>query len=1666
MDKKQSNIPASSISKNVLRTLNKNFYYEQQKDENRISEIISEFISGEMDTINSILNSNEILNFKDQTNQTLIHAILRNESPNISEENKLEIIQKLVSDKNVSLHTMTNYNQNPLHLACQKGYSLIINYMINNDCDQTLVDNYGNAPIHYLIDKFIRECSDNDFYSQSNEQIKLQNSVELKKINNIVKNESLLLFNELFGIDKIGSEKYFYEDIGTIGFKIIDSIKKFTKNKVQSSLPIIYELINNKISEINKIFTEIGNSNEIKLEKAKNIIFGINNDVFQIYGLDLDFNNVVWNNFLNEQKLKIKNDKDNLMKKINKDIEIIKTLIFQDINNKIKNEFIDNIYTNLFKYVSGIFYLYYFIVYFVNRDTFSDGITDIDIELYFNEPNGNFKLVDDGTGKPSLLNYDNSGSAETDAYDEIMDEFENKVIKYLFRENFKVFTNGLDNINNLNEINYYDNYFLDDKSFKYEFCFDEDKNYCFDYIKLVEGEDVSGKYVFYIPNKLNYNKKINNFNNLSSQINNLKLNEIKDLNEDNIIDLLNENLGLDNYNFIYSPIRILIQSIFLFSNKIINLNLDKFTVKDEIMFTKSIQEFCLFDIKYLSECIFKMINNLVILEKYIDQIDIEGINEIFSDVYDKLTTSDDLNNEFKTIMDKFKYVIDETSISEEFILNLKSQKYKNTFDTLYDTFTTIIDRLKDILKNINEYFSLDQLEKYNEYLSEILNSPNTKPSIKINNTIFNNYEFNLSYPLKYKAYKNDFFSINENINLYELGSKNVPDLKDFIINQNYKNDLISKLWNYSNTYNFNIFFLDRHVTSGKFDYDIIYNVINIDNDVDLRLKRKLNNLKLEYYKYNLQNYIFSLTGGDNFKFSRGYDLLKYDILDNINNLKDNLGNLIIGKEEKKILCNMKMIENYSYYDKSTNSVEENDDKIVSWQMGNILEIKDINKFEPYIITNNLNELIKMLVFMIYEKIKENKISDVFFKKLDLTLQNLKVPTEKITKSIGIDLNYNGLDETSKTNIIDTLGFIQVNPEQRKQYLFDNIKSFVKIIVNEEINKEIFKIMDEITISNLSIDKMSIEQQQITSSDSIDKFNNSLKKINLEYKNVFWPLKLNEIVRKISSPILDFQEILNLSKYNTTKLEQSKILNSKCLNKSKTDELMDIDMNYKVLDKNGNTILIRLIEQFNIYGIKKLIEKNKKVLFTYKNINMELPLDYLNNSLKNIQSEYLDTEFKYRMDRYSSALENSIKSNSQFDGIELSNSNNLVTEIITNSIYLFNESIWLRVYLYPSGWTIDEKNNLKKILEFSKEELLINSFDSNDMANYIDSIKTNSELKMSTYIKILEDEIEQLKNRAKELNLESSNNFIINQSGYNIKDNITNINNKIKDKENTLQTYRDYIKKINGESYKSSNDEILKIFDKYNNKLLDINNLEINWFEYMNLLNELDDKYIGIIKILNNKCLNYNCISNYLIKIYCNDITQETNFKLINKYFKYIFNKVFNDYWDLDRYENSDYNVTNKSIIQILKINVIGIIKNEFLNTLANYIIQLNKYLKNTKQIINDIKNNKDLIKSIKIYLYECLIRKIKLNNPDKSSIEINIDKQKIIILNTLKKILKTDFNETEQNEIKKIIEFNKFVCENIGLNCYEEIIKILYDGKKISLYYEIYDIIYNEINEI
>ena len=126
MDRKFPNPRYPPISS---KNFNPNYITDIKVNNDSIDTTYTIFSSGEYSDIIKILQENNILNFRDTKGETLIHAILKNPSSTLKETDILEIIRQLVH-KNVSVNSMNEYNQTPLHIASSKGYYDIIDYLI------------------------------------------------------------------------------------------------------------------------------------------------------------------------------------------------------------------------------------------------------------------------------------------------------------------------------------------------------------------------------------------------------------------------------------------------------------------------------------------------------------------------------------------------------------------------------------------------------------------------------------------------------------------------------------------------------------------------------------------------------------------------------------------------------------------------------------------------------------------------------------------------------------------------------------------------------------------------------------------------------------------------------------------------------------------------------------------------------------------------------------------------------------------------------------------------------------------------------------------------------------------------------------------------------------------------------------------------------------------------------------------------------------------------------------------------------------------------------------------------------------------------------------------------------------------------------------------------
>lgn len=1669
MEKKPTSTQAG-ISKQQLKNLNRPYVAEPIKDESRVNELMSIFRTGELDKIKSVLESNDILNFKDSIGQTLIHAMLNNESVNITGRDKLYVIKSLV-DKNVSLNSMNQYNQNALHLACQKGYVEIIDYLLKNNCEQNLIDNYGNAPIHYFVDKFIVECKQDDFYKDSNRDSQSTNtrtekeisSNELKQFKQI-KLQSLLMLFELFDGISMGDNKYEAIEDSSL---IINSLKNLVKNKTQYELPIIYEIIEKKVSEIYQIYGDFDTSSSDKLEKAKEIIFNSINDIKKIYDYNLDQIQSNSDEIILNQKSQIDLDKKTCVKNIKNKLENIKrNMDFIKIDLSVPI----NAYNDLLTYTSEIFYLYLFInENYNNTEVISpDNITFQKAYVYI-DSSGKPIIYTTSDGIPQLLDNSSTPQEIDSNLKYILEQIENNFI-IPNSETYNIFINGVGHINNMQgdidrvyvsntpiNIDDSNNYFIINKDDKIGL---KGIPYCHGLHMFNQG-NYYYCYVILKPNNLTNN-----------QFKNALYNNNFDNFQDDPITWINEHTLWTKYNYYYkfSPIRIIITLIKkLIVDNIIGI-IESFLGLNDDKLREHMQKFSLLYVIQVSLTITKIINNLVILEKYLHDINIKELMRTNHNIREKFEEMKNGSSpDFINLIDELlNSTIDNNDIfnsASEFLEFFDKKIYSEIITSIYNKLIQSQDIFISILDDINKYQSLFQLEKYNEFIQDYIDNKNQSNEIKFTNTFFNKYlyEFNKNFPKKFKDYKNKYFKIKQSVNLYELGLEKLTDkylykdyiqtpfinLEYFIENKDYYKKFYENIVPYTNTFNFNTWYLD--VDNFTQMYLLLFDIIDDDNTNNISSENNKMSKKFEYYIKQFGHE--QLEFYDNrYIFSRGYNVVREDRM--LDDLK--------GMEENKILCDMDWIGPKSYFDEPKLSVRENLSKIATYCIEDFMEITNID-FKSYLVTANFNEIISLITYLCYKKILDSpEITASFFEEKKSI--EFSTGSGSANKPIGLDLSNFSIGD--KKNILETLGFRYRNEEIKKKHVFENVKDFVKLIVDQEIFNESVKIISEI---KLKVPKKNSPEDGLVETKlpereiiNIDKL---LKSIQSSYKNDTKKFLSKEILKISDSTTIELVQInktFKKSKFNKT---NERMLGTKCLNRTKTDELVGLDFNYKILDLNGNTVITRLIDQFNYYGVEKIV-KLKPFLITYKNYRQETPLNYLENLMGIIGAGYLEENFIQQIGKYSTALENSIKDKTEFSEIELENSEELVKGILTNSIYLFNEVLWLKLYDYPNGWGLGDKKKLMELLGIEKEELLIDTFDvfdetSNDMTMFIEQEKDNIVSKVSHWIATLQEELAELENKKKEYEIErdSGSTFI---DPSDIDKNLDMINKQIDEKKVILEQSKSIDLSLDNNKESETVEKIKEIFIHYKNKLLDLKNTSINWENYNNLVTQLDSDYFRILKILNEKPqINTNkMISNFILGIFGTDIKVRTkeDLETIEKFFRLIFDNLFADYWDLDKYEDSYFNGLNKSMIEILKINVIGIIKIEIINMIGTYISQTVELNNPADSKVSSIKSDDEILKSLETYLYLSLITRLEIKNPSRTNYP-NIDNQKKIIVENIGQKLGIILGQIDKNHIEKIIEFGAYISDNIGTNCFDEMRKILFDGKKISIYYRILSVL-------
>jgi hypothetical protein len=446
-------------------------------------------------------------------------------------------------------------------------------------------------------------------------------------------------------------------------------------------------------------------------------------------------------------------------------------------------------------------------------------------------------------------------------------------------------------------------------------------------------------------------------------------------------------------------------------------------------------------------------------------------------------------------------------------------------------------------------------------------------------------------------------------------------------------------------------------------------------------------------------------------------------------------------------------------------------------------------------------------------------------------------------------------------------------------------------------------------------------------------------------------------------------------------------------------------------------------------------------------------------LNSIDSKYSDTTMNSRILTYESDLQVWIKSQELKDEIQLNESKHMIYNIILNSIFLFNDCLWLLLLQAPNGWKYEDKIKLKSLItkykNYSiKEKLLIKSFTDSDK-DYIKSKYSVGSLnvKISQMIKDLNKEIMDLTNTNIQLEQEKKSLEVVDKAEVDtMLDSMINKNTlAIRDKKTEIRNLHSAL------TARSSQDPKIDGLFKTITDVKLIKSMGIDWENYNKLIrDELWNYYLPIIEIQNKKNNNprekYMSVYNYALLNLPYEKLDDSEMKLLLDYNTLIVNNIYADYYDLEKYEDSEFNYINGYILNIIYLNVVNVISIEMYNGIIEFLA--NKYSSEPriKEIVENVKNPDvmAMYDTIVELLKNAVWDKLQLKNP-----ELEKNYQDVELKSKIQIIFGLLDNSEDLEFFDKIIKFYKGICENVSYNVQQEILNLLNDMKRRSLLFEI-----------
>lgn len=1572
------------------KQLNASFEKAKTQDLNRITELYTIFKTMDYDEIMAIIESNEILNFKTDKGETLIFALLNNPSSTLNESKIKNVIELLVV-KNVSINAMNEFNQNVLHLACKKGYFLVIDYLLSLKCNRELVDNYGNAPIHYVIEEFIRDCKGGEMYNYKNLKLKyLHDNVDVDYLTKLM---MVSIIDEVESIKKEeegeagageGAGAGVGAGAGQVGGAMtdkplttaLDHLKKFIGlNRLFKGEEVVTQMKDN-ITKLGDRYLELLASTEQKIIKSElqKKMLEQKKEYEQLYNQfrvvmdDIDSIDS-FNEYARHIEVKIVKEK-----------EVCNDKIKVHLDEKLKEKC-----DEIKKHVVGGGDIY---------------------ELYDNEVYLSY-----------LLYYIHQN---LNAFDYDRDDQDHPVNKIYYK--IQEMLRGRSIESTLRYVDYFqiasgNGYDMDYKQSP-DYPANQNSSYMLDKVGF-RGDKV-GLTGLHIIHKGNDNNTIRYFGN---QI----------FNDSFLQRLQRDGSGYTSRLFSYSNILQIggqqpPQPIFKLDN--IKMLCDYISqamdmIKGWYTGDKYVGgvggEDCeqIITIYTLYETILNVINNLILIkhdiEKHVKTDALKlAINELKHLMEEQITLVDD-NQMFhigiqiirrggRGVIRQTKPSIDLQNYPDEDRTNTASAFFEGiigdidktieaitkgainidrTLNEMYKQLKECIDIINQVINEKNKFFSLAYLEKYIAcFKGGVDIGIGVVPCIFYNRLReINTGEFPLTfteYYLKHQAIGKVEVVVNDDVELIE----HMPDLPKYLV--------------YMHNYNFNIFFKDGVVQS--FDIPLL----------------KLNDQHV--WKQGIETKKV-IRINQNQKYSKGYFLwLYYGSVNPYEKRNGDVDNLYPPKTK-----GLEDGENGEYafihLKQSLQVCSGEDDAIMPIALEHTGYIMKI--------------IIAKIVFIVGEKMGQEQIQGQDQRQEEGVMRGgaysriingviLQIPQRKRTQQ-----------QAELAKILESL---KNNPALLKKFINKYILSLIEKNISVYIGDECGELM-----------ALQVEE------------------LNLKYPDYAPIVRLMDITplefrKGVDMTTLLFtdgdEDIANevkeivISIYNKSAIHHEpnskKVFRNKCANVSMSNFECIKRLGIRLKDRNGNTILNRLIDQYNIPALRTLIQMDPGIK-TFRNNRNQTPQEYIKSLLKIIADKYDANTVKSRIIKYGyilmSYLEPTALTNVDLD---LYTSEEFIVTIIKYNICMFNEFLWFNMLEFNNFLTVDELMAVLRSMGFDIK------------ATDLQQFKTLLASKIDTAVEI-EQRIE-----------ESSDNEDRNEDDNRKKQQKllegTGGNEEIKEEEEDKAPKSHVIGPINSDII----DQIRDITDIAQIKpIVDNKGYEVYYDIIRNCFTKGEysasscPKTIPPLKQTQTQLEIWE-IASLLLKLELKD-TNDVN---VNNFFKHFVKKIYEDYYDLDQNEDAEYNYVQHEILSIIFLNVGSMVAFELVNRLMIYCDK--HHINNAPKSIVGRDEGEEVGTAIKrrtietrdkLYAYakdaitDEIIEKLGVKNPDKQY--TTTDTHDDIIIDALKTAYSFVVGETDLRDIKQIITFYRTLAENIAKNSYDEMRMILDDLRRKSLLIEI-----------